>query len=401
MQTIKYVSLIGVFLLLLSCGGKKSDRGMADAEEVSAVLEFPQTIPFEAGIEEEREVLLSEIAKEVKIIPLETKPECLVAQVTRGMIQMADHHLFIPCSEGILQFTEDGKFVRSVARRGQGPGEYTDVRYMAVNNKQKQVHLMDHGKMHTYSVDGAFLSECRMPYCWQFTLLGDSTYVGYIYNNTGQKKDRLILVGQQGDTIKAFPQYDRFTISNGLNYYLWGRYDRFVYSFKEAACCKEYYNDTVFTVTPEQLHPRYIMNLGKYKIPKEKRFEVLEGKWQAYSEPAQAYLRPDFLETSQWVFLPFTSWNVTNKDELPRLAMYEKKTGACYRVKGDRINNDMQGGVSFYPAVRVADNVLLYYWEASEILELAEKDPSILQYEQLKNLKEDDNPVLMVVYLKE
>lgn len=398
MQKFYYSFLSYSLLLLMSCGGKQTRT--AEVEEVSIVPEFPQIISFVTGIETEREVLLSEIAKEVKIVPLETKPECLVAKVSKGMIQMAGHDLFIPCSEGVLQFTDEGQFVRSVAKRGQGPGEYTAVRYIAVNNKQKQVHLMDHGKVHTYAVDGTFLRESRMPYCWQFTMLGDSTYVGYIYNNTGQKKDRLILVNQQGDTVKTFPQYDQFTIANGLNYYLWGWYDRYVYSFKEEACCKEYYNDTVFTVTSEQLQPRYILDLGKYKMPKEKRFEVLEGDWQAYSEPARAYLRPDFLETTQWVFLPYTTWDVTNKDELPQLAMYDKKTGACYKVKEDRIKNDMQGDLPFYPAVRIADDVLLYYWEASDIMELAEKDPSILQYEPLKKLKEDDNPVLMLVYLK-
>ena len=54
----------------------------------------------------------------------------------------------------------------------------------------------------------------------------------------------------------------------------------------------------------------------------------------------------------------------------------------------------------FYPETRISDDVLLYYLEAPEVMELAEDDPSILEYEQLKNLKEDDNPVLMIVYLK-
>lgn len=54
-----------------------------------------------------------------------------------------------------------------------------------------------------------------------------------------------------------------------------------------------------------------------------------------------------------------------------------------------------------YPATRVADSVLLYYRDAYEVLELAEKNPAILEYEQLKNLKDNDNPVLMLVMLKD
>ncbi|WP_278705003.1 hypothetical protein [Parabacteroides goldsteinii] len=80
--------------------------------------------------------------------------------------------------------------------------------------------------------------------------------------------------------------------------------------------------------------------------------------------------------------------------------MYDKKKGACYKVKNNRIINDMQGSLPFYPETRISDDVLLYYLEAPEVMELAEDNPSILEYEQLKNLKEDDNPVLMIVYLK-
>lgn len=397
---MKYRTLLLYVMLpmLWACGGKNTSEQQVAAE--ATVPEYPITIPFEQGVSTEKEILLSEIAKEVKIVPLETKPECLVAKVNKGMIQLVDHNLFIPCSEGVLQFTDDGQFVRSLVKRGQGPGEYTAIRFIASSEHLKQIYLMDHGKILTYSVDGKYVKEDKIPFCWQFTLLGDSMYVGYIYNNTGKKKDKLLLINQEGETVQAFPQYDQFTIGNGLNYYLWGRYDRYLYSFKEDAYCKEYYNDTVFMVTPEKLQPRYILDLGKYKIPKEKRFEMLEGNWQAYSEPAQAYLRPDFHETSDWIFLPYTSWDVTNKEEAPRLAMYDKKKNTCYKVKNNRMVNDLQGCLPFYPEARIADDVLLYYLEASQVMDLAEDNPSILEYEQLKNLKEDDNPVLMIVYLK-
>lgn len=65
------------------------------------------------------------------------------------------------------------------------------------------------------------------------------------------------------------------------------------------------------------------------------------------------------------------------------------------------IRNDMQGNLPFYPEARISDDVLLYYQEASEVLELTEEDPSILGYKLLKNLKENDNSVLKIVQLKD
>ena len=209
MKTIKHLLLGGFSLLLLSCGGKKS--GDQPVENISEVPEYPITISFAKGIDTEQEVRLSEIAREVKVVPLETKPECLVAKVSQGMIQMVDHNLFIPCSEGLLQFTDDGKFVRSVVKRGQGPGEYSIIRFIAANDRLKQIYIMDNGRILTYTIGGDYVGESKIPFCWQFTLLGDSAYVGYIYNNTGQKKDRLVLVDRQGETLNTFPQYDQFT----------------------------------------------------------------------------------------------------------------------------------------------------------------------------------------------
>lgn len=51
--------------------------------------------------------------------------------------------------------------------------------------------------------------------------------------------------------------------------------------------------------------------------------------------------------------------------------------------------------------MRVADDVLLYYWEASDILELAEEDPELKNIPELKDLKADDNPVFMIVRTKQ
>ena len=290
MKTIKHLLLGGFTLLLLSCGGKKS--GDQPVENISEVPEYPITISFAKGIETEQEVRLSEIAREVKIVPLETKSECLVAKVSQGMIQMVDHNLFIPCSEGLLQFTDDGKFVRSVVKRGQGPGEYSIIRFIAANDRQKQIYIMDNGRILTYTIGGDYVGESKIPFCWQFTLLGDSAYVGYIYNNTGQKKDRLVLVDRQGETLNTFPQYDQFTIANGLNYYLWGRYDRYLYSFREEACCKEYYNDTVFTVTSEL--PRNGLNRAIFWIWENIRYRkkgVLKF-WKEIGKPIQSLHKP-------------------------------------------------------------------------------------------------------------
>ena len=65
--------------LLLSCGGKKNSDQPSEATVQITEPEFPQIVPFETGIETEREILLSEIADSIRYIPLETNNKCLIS----------------------------------------------------------------------------------------------------------------------------------------------------------------------------------------------------------------------------------------------------------------------------------------------------------------------------------
>ena len=54
----------------------------------------------------------------------------------------------------------------------------------------------------------------------------------------------------------------------------------------------------------------------------------------------------------------------------------------------------------FYPNIQATDEVVINLWEVTDILELAKKDPALLEHKALQNLKEDDNPVLIIVTMK-
>ena len=142
-----------------------------DAQDVS-----PVKIPVETALNITQELVLSQIAADVKIVPLETTEICLLSKVKAGAIQMIGHDIYIPCDMGLLQFSDDGKFIRSVSRKGQGPGEYANIRYVAVDRVQKQIHLLTNGKVLVFSSEGKSLREARFPMVWQLELLGQDTY---------------------------------------------------------------------------------------------------------------------------------------------------------------------------------------------------------------------------------
>ena len=81
--------------------------------------------------------------------------------------------------------------------------------------------------------------------------------------------------------------------------------------------------------------------------------------------------------------------------------MFDKKTGECYKVSGDGfISNDLGSELPVSPVSALDSKTLLCVWEVQDIFKAAEKNPAILELEQLKGIDGDDNPVLMIVYLK-
>ena len=396
MRTGSIFLIACLFLSSLSCNGKQTPSQHPEAVVETAVPEFPQTVSFDTGIETEQEILLSQIADKVEYIPLETNTECLL-QHLRGNVQFAGGNFIIPCSKAVYMFDGTGKYIRRIGRSGGGPGEYNRVHSIDIDWKDSLIYLYTIGKQIVYSFRGDFIRSTTVPDVNKIAYLNNNIFAAYIYNSTGQEKNRILLLNPKGETVKTFPYYDRFTIKKGVSMNMMGENDRYLFHYKDNLCFKDYYNDTLFTVTEKELQPRYIIRLGKFAIPVEKRWENMNFDMQRFKREASSYLRVNVIETDHYLFMPYGHWA---GDEKGGLMLYDKNKKTCFNVPGGLIKNDIDGGIPLDPYTSVDDNTLLTLWTPADIMELAEKNPDILKNEKLKNMKEDDNHVLMIVHLK-
>lgn len=401
MQKIYSSFLSFSLLLLLSCGGKQTQT--AEVAEQPAVPEFPQTVPFESGIETEREVLLSQIADSVQYIPLETNNSCLIKSLNTGGIVRTQKYWFLPWVETLFQFTADGKFVRKIGSKGGGPGEYTWVQGVDVDEQKGLVFMLTTSqKINVYDIEtGKFLHDMKIPSLetFHFAMLNDSLAATFIPNTNGQRTERIFVSNAKGDTLNTFCRADRFELKSGKSWSMSSGTDRYIFDYEGKVCYKEYYNDTLFVVTEKELLPRYIIDLGKYAIPVDCRMEACDGDWQKYNNVAAPYLRNNTIETASYLFMPYNYWTGEKARER-QMAMYDKKDKSCYKVAGGYVKNDLAGGLPLRPVTSLDSQTLLYVWEVNDILKEAEKNPAVLEHELLKKVGEDDNPVLMVVHLK-
>lgn len=398
----KYRCLLLLLIAVLgSCSGKQNGAMVGDMDALA--VKYPVVVPFESGINTEKEVLLSQIADKVEFVPLETGPSCLIKRIAEASVFRTAKYWLIPWVEDLFQFATDGTFIRKIGRKGQGPGEFNYIQHIDVNEAEGLLYMMTTGKLvNVYELEtGKFLRTIPVPGtdATHFSMLNDSTLAFYVPNTNGQRKERVLVSDLKGDTIHAFLRENLFSLASGYSYMLSSSSDRYMFHYDDLVCYKEYYNDTLFTVTKDELLPRYILDLGKYSIPLECRFEYLEGNWNQFQSASAPYLCPQAIETGNYLFMPYANWGGEKARE-EQMAIYDKKENTCFKVTGGFVKNDMEGSLPLRPATALDKNTLLSVWSVSDIMEKAEKDPSIMEFESFKQLKEEDNPVLMVVHLK-
>ena len=398
MIRLKNLSLcMATCVCLVACTSKQQQETVSD--------NLPYTlIPFGKGVKNEKQVKLSEIAEKITFVPMETTDASLITKVRANNIISVNGNIVIPCfNMGAFAFDENGKFIAPISRKGQGPAEF--LRFVGVtgNSDLNLIYVKDGRKMMAFRPDGTFVDEFKTPGAlhWESSIvMQDSITLSSVINYTGQRPYRLILTNAQGDTLKAFPQYDRFEIPKGMNYIYINNKENFLYQYKGESVYHDYYCDTLFTVTRDSLLPRYLLEMGEYKLPKDLRLEAefFSDDPDLAKKKAENYYRPIFFENDRYIVMPYTTWNLHNRDLPTELMYYDRQTKECIKVEGGAFVNDMMGDLPFCPDARIAENVLAEWWEASELMELAEEGVELP--ENLKNLQEDDNGVLVLVHLK-
>jgi hypothetical protein len=172
-----YYCLLIVICVLFSCNEKKADK----------LLEIPVDTDRNSSLP------LSEITENITAIELELTDKSLVNPDQIKRILFSEDDVIVTELNKILIFNKEGKFIRSIASRGEGLGEYNYIINSALDLKNKRLFVLNSApsKIICYDLEGKFLKE-KSDLMFPFD---DLTYV----NN------QLLLVGQQSgkDEVKG------------------------------------------------------------------------------------------------------------------------------------------------------------------------------------------------------
>ena len=147
-------------LLVLFCAGilavscreqKKSAPTGADVKEVT-FKEAP------------KDFLIASSFKNIHMIQLEAKEECLISDIRRVVDVEGKIYVLTKTNEIFCFDRATGKYIRTIGRLGEGPGEYVSAMDICYDEKEKCICVVDYYKsaIHNYSLDGRFLGDRQL-----------------------------------------------------------------------------------------------------------------------------------------------------------------------------------------------------------------------------------------------
>lgn len=370
-----------------------------------------KVIPFAKGVATTKEMKLSEIASKVQYISLETTPECLLTGKAHHLkVSFAGKYLFVCDGEHIYQFTPEGKYIRTIGQRGQGPGEFRNHILAVVYDEAKECILATDylgGKVIVFSFEGKFLYDFKIRGMSRITafqkpdlLYGTTSEYLVSENRTGCD---MFILNDKGKTVKNF----RFKYVEGKRYPRILFYDDVLfYTYRGEIYSKNFFENQIFRIKDKKETPVYELDMGEFsKYEKEDHDKLVLDKKKGIggAVPTEAgkkrFIFSEFFETDRNLFIRY--W----QDDVSYLGVYDKQTQKVVRIhtsgmKADGFTDDIEGGMPFVP-IRGNEKVMINMLPAETLLERIKPSEAKGSLKKvMTNLLEDDNPVLQVVTLK-
>ena len=384
-------------------------------KNVSSNADSQTSISMEETFDKKDQVFLSKFAESIQYVPLETR----IHEIDNNPTISANENWFVSIAyKQIFVFDrKSGKFVREISNYGRGPEEYCNSgKYyperqaiMATSYNCRDISEFDlTGKLNqSISTLQRNTKNSMDTDVNSFNGILDSvTYIYYCENNSGNAPHRIILTNGTGDVLKTIPNHNKHTpkgmflaTGNSLCYHYDGK--TFFY---------ENYTDTVFCVTKEGLIPHVILGMGKYCPPYIKKSELISRALDDYF----IFNRNSMGESGRFLFFSFYhQYNPIDKVNSSFWGYHDKKTKKSYIADIDDtyqsiVINDIDHFVPLNPAnfTITCNNELVTYMEAWKIVEWFEKNPEQAKklpehLRNLSNLDPEDNPVVVVINLKQ
>jgi len=258
-----------------------------------------------------------------------------------------------------------------------------------------------------FSLEGEYLKTIDLINLAKYIGITNQNLFMYYFNARQNIEKNIEILDKDGNLINTYSGKYNFTRDRVYND--WS--ECILYSYGGILHFKETHSDTIFYIDGLKYIPKMILNSGDRQFTLEKRERINNEFLQnptKIGETMARTLRPiNLFETRKYVFYFY------RYDRKGRMLVYNKPTNNQIEIDSDiGIKNDIDGGLNIELKMTKDDNTVLSWFNAYELKQYIGSNAfknSTPKYPEKKkelerlanSLDENDNPVMMLVKLKE
>jgi len=406
--------LLLIILFSTSCSEQKT------AEDI-------RIIDVAGSVGSGRVVNLSEIAGEIQYIPLETTDQSILGNPYNNVLFEEGVFYFIQLHGEIKIFDKNGHFLKVFNRYGRGPQEYESSGNLQIDNKTDRICVNSYKKVVEYKLDGQFVRDIVsagkgdleefsyfsslklddnlyvLPSSARFAT--DSGYSAVAIDSTSKVILKIKYSDEEREFVKKMSRIYAFA-------------EPYIFKFKDRVRIVNGNSEFILGVDKNlNVDTSYILNYGKYNI----RSASLGMRFNSNTPFVHRFTT--IFESDNYLFMKFNLGSLAHK---PRVMLKGGEAGASGKTYSDPIScslfnkkkgeftlvdqpesdqmgfvDDMEGGPAIWPLYISEDGYMVSCITALDLISHAAKAKVSERLRKIsENLKETDNPVLVLVKLK-
>ncbi len=104
----------------------------------------PDVLHFDVSKWETKTTIPKKVIKSISFIPLETSEQCLIGTVGK-IVALNDKYYIIDSqyANGVLVFNKEGKYIKSIGKKGRGKGEFLRLNSFCIDEKGGEMLILD------------------------------------------------------------------------------------------------------------------------------------------------------------------------------------------------------------------------------------------------------------------
>ena len=374
--------------VFVSCLHKQSKNTVTTFTDNVMTKEYP------VNPKDGKTIYASSVFDSIAYLTFPFEDNTTIGSINKLEVHNSRYYFWDGISKKIWCYDLNGNYIFQIDKRGQGPGEYLEISDFNIDKERQQIQILDRSlrKILCYDLNGNYIKGIKMEVAAnQFAVLQN----GFLLYTRGadifMDKDKdlygfnLFMSDSVGNLLEKYCPYNDFT-DDYIGFKTFSIHDKNVF-FRYSR------NDTIYEFDHTgNLTCKLLFDFGKYRTP----INTIKDK-----ERMSIYNNnPDFarvfesFHTLQHMFVIYIFENRL------RFLLMDKQSDKI--INGSFLENDIDGISLANPSPIYAwQNQLIYIKEAADIIEQKKNgEPVYKGIPQLSHLQEDDNPVIVIAYLK-